>query len=59
MASWCGLMSDNVLSAEVVTADGRFVHASTEENEDLFWALRGGGPSKPTATFLSKSQLGY
>lgn len=38
-----GLTCDNVLSFEVVTADGQFVVASASENEDLFWALRGGG----------------
>jgi len=38
-----GLAVDNLLSAEVVTADGRIVRASSDENEDLFWALRGGG----------------
>ena len=38
-----GLSSDNLISADVVTADGRLVHASDEENSDLFWAVRGGG----------------
>ena len=38
-----GMAADNLLAAEVVTADGRRVRASAEENPDLFWALRGGG----------------
>ncbi|MGG5819109.1 FAD-binding oxidoreductase [Falsiroseomonas sp. HW251] len=37
------LALDNLLSAEVVLADGRVVTASSEQNADLFWALRGGG----------------
>ncbi|KAF1993860.1 FAD-binding domain-containing protein [Amniculicola lignicola CBS 123094] len=38
-----GLAADNVLGWEVVTADGRLVNASKNENSDLFWALNGGG----------------
>jgi FAD/FMN-containing dehydrogenase len=38
-----GLTCDNVTSFEVVTAEGKLVIASAEENPDLFWALRGGG----------------
>lgn len=37
-----GLAADNLLSAEVVTADGKVLEASEKENTDLFWALRGG-----------------
>jgi hypothetical protein len=38
-----GLTVDQLLSVDVVTADGSFVKASAEENPDLFWAVRGGG----------------
>jgi hypothetical protein len=44
LTSKFGLMADHVLSLEIVTADGKFVHASPDENEALFWAIRGGGP---------------
>lgn len=38
-----GLACDNIISADVVTAEGKFVVANEKENGDLFWALRGGG----------------
>src|SRR5437762_10371160 len=39
----CGLTIDNLLSADLVLADGTFVKASADENSDLFWASRVGG----------------
>jgi FAD/FMN-containing dehydrogenase len=38
-----GLTIDNLTGAEVVTADGRLLHANAHDNDDLFWGLRGGG----------------
>lgn len=43
ISGYYGLAADQVLSLNVVTADGRFVTANMNENEDLFYALRGGG----------------
>jgi FAD/FMN-containing dehydrogenase len=40
-----GLTIDNLKSVELVTADGRVVRASADENDDLFWGLRGAGPN--------------
>ncbi len=47
-----GLACDSLVGADVVTADGRLVHASKDENSDLFWALRGGGGNFGVATSL-------
>ena len=38
-----GMSIDNLLSCQIVTADGRVLNASASEHDDLFWALRGGG----------------
>ncbi len=57
LGSLYGLGSDQVLSLQVVTADGRFVTADTNTNEDLFYALRGGGPGEFRPAVLEHAML--
>ena len=45
-----GMACDALVSVDIITADGKFVTASAEENADLFWAVRGGGGNFGVAT---------
>jgi FAD/FMN-containing dehydrogenase len=47
-----GFAADSLLSADLVTADGELVTASADDHPDLFWAIRGGGPSFGVVTAL-------
>jgi FAD/FMN-containing dehydrogenase len=47
-----GLAVDNVVSAQIVTADGQLRHLSEQDNPDLFWAIRGGGGNFGVVTAL-------
>jgi FAD/FMN-containing dehydrogenase len=52
-----GLTIDNLLGVDMVLANGKFVTASTQENADLFWAVRGGGGNFGVVTsFLFRAQ---
>jgi hypothetical protein len=52
LASTYGLGSDQALSLQVVTADGRFVTADPSTNQDLFYALLGGGPGQSSRDLM-------
>jgi FAD/FMN-containing dehydrogenase len=52
-----GLSIDNLLSVDIVTADGQFRRASATENEDLFWAIRGAGSTSASSRPSSSRRI--
>ena len=52
LTSQLGLGADQILSLNIVTADGRFVTADETQNQDLYFALRGGGGGKSYHSFV-------
>ncbi len=57
LARGFGLSCDNLVSAEIVTADGRLVVASENENENLFWAIRGGAATSASSPRSSSGSI--
>jgi FAD/FMN-containing dehydrogenase len=49
----CGLVCDNTLNYDIVLAGGKRVHANADENQDLFWALKGGGGNFGVVTSIT------
>lgn len=47
-----GLTIDNLVAAEIITADGKILRATEKENNDLFWAIRGGGGNFGVVTYF-------